>query len=116
MMQSCHSVFDEVTLANLDVVFGKVEDGQVDAVVATICSRDKSAAIALAQQILAEGWALDILMAQIAEKVMADNSISDIKKAAIVKTLSDTESQFTDGGSEELNLTSCFATLSTIGI
>lgn len=104
-----------MTLANLDVVFGKVDDAQVDAIVTTICNKNKNGAIILAQQILAEGWALDILLGQIAEKVMADTSISDIKKTVIIKTLSDTEAQFTDGGSEELNLTSCFATLSTIG-
>lgn len=100
MMQSCHSVYNEVNLSNLDVVFGKIDDAQVDEIVTTICKKDKSTAITLAQQILAEGWALDILMSQIADKVMADNSISDIKKTVIIKTLSDTESQFTDGGSE----------------
>jgi len=58
---------------------------------------------------------LDILLLQLADRIMSSDSISDLKKTLIIKALSDTESQFTDGGSEELNLTSCFATISAIG-
>lgn len=115
MMQSCHSVFESVSMVNLDVVFGKVDDTKIDLIISTIAKKDKNAAVKLAQEVLAEGWSLDIMLSQIADKVMNNDSISDPKKTMIIKTLSDTESQFTDGGSEELNLCSCFATMSTLG-
>jgi len=64
---------------------------------------------------LAEGWALDLLLFQLAERILGYQGLTDTKKSLMIRQLGETELALVEGGSEEINLTSCLSTLATIG-
>jgi len=48
IMQSCTSVYDSVSMTNLDVILGKIDDSKVDDVISAISKRDKTTSIKIA--------------------------------------------------------------------
>jgi len=58
---------------------------------------------------------LDLLLFQLAERILTTQGLPDVKKSMMIRQIGETEQILVDGGSEEINLTSCLSTLATIG-
>lgn len=113
MLQSAGRAFEGDRLEGKDVyeVSGRVSEGVMKGIWERI---KKGEAEEAAEEVVAEGYDVMQVLAQLMEVVVKERGVTDLHKARVAEVCASTEGKLIRGGSEELNLIYMFMNISKI--
>jgi replication factor C subunit 2/4 len=94
-------------------VAGVVSDSVIDEIVVG-CTADYAAIQSLVERLLLDGYQPDALIYQYFDKILAQDTLSEIKKAKVIEVLAETDFSLTNGGNENLQLLKAFSSIQEV--